>query len=131
MLLLGEPGFYVASDLMLCSGGGIKVRIPRLVRHVLVVLLVVLLLLLLDLFGRGVAEVGRIHGWWVRRVRGAVVHHGCVLQGKVRYLVLGRTGDSEGGSGEGAREDVKTEGRVMQSWEQAVGRRRGQDATVE
>ena len=48
---------------------------------------------------------------------------------RVRYLVLGRTGDCEGVSGEDAREDVKTEGRVMQSWEQAVGR--GQDATVE
>jgi len=87
MLLLGKPGFYVASDLMLCSGGGIEVGIPRLVGHVLVVLLVVLLLLLLmlllDVFGRGVAEVGRIHGRWVRRVRCAVIHHGCVLSSAI------------------------------------------------
>jgi hypothetical protein len=41
------------------------------------VLLVVLLLLLVDVLGRGVAEVGRIHGRWMRRgIGGAVVHHG-------------------------------------------------------
>jgi hypothetical protein len=48
---------------------------------------------------------------------------------EVRCPAFSRTDGSEGDSGEGAREDVKTEGRVMQSWEQAVGR--GQDATVE
>lgn len=80
MLLLGKPGFYVASDLVLCGSGDIG--IPRLVGHVLVVLLVVLLLLLLDALGRGVAEVGRIHGRWMRRgIGGAVVHHGRVVSG--------------------------------------------------
>lgn len=76
MLLLGEPGFDVASDLMLCCGGDIG--ISRLFGHVLVVLLVVLmLLLLLEVLGGGVAEVGRIHGRRVSRgIGGAVVHHG-------------------------------------------------------
>jgi len=78
MLLLGKPGFYVASDLVLCGSG--NVGIPRLVGHVFVVLLVVLLLLLLDVLGRGVAEVGRIHGRWMRRgISGTVIHHDCVL----------------------------------------------------
>lgn len=76
MLLLGEPRFDVASDLMLCCGGDIG--ISRLFGHVLVVLLVVLmLLLLLEVLGGGVAEVGRIHGRRVSRgIGGAVVHHG-------------------------------------------------------
>jgi len=105
MLLLCKPGFYVASDLMLCGGGDIG--IPRLVGNVLVMLLVVLLLLLLvEVLGRDVAEVGRIHGRWMRRgIGGAVVHRDCVLRiavsGPLRELVVARVGAA-------ARARVKT-----------------------
>lgn len=108
MLLLCKPGFYVASNLVLGSGGDIG--IPGLVGHVLVMLLVVLLLLLLlvEVFGGDIAEVGRIHGRRMRRGIGAVVHGDCMLWTVDDVRRSARTGDSESGSSEGAREDVKT-----------------------
>ena len=109
MLLLCKPGFYVAGNLVLCSGGDIG--IPRLVGHVLVMLLVVLLLLLLlvKVLGGDVAEVGRIHGRRMRRgIGGAVVHGDCMLWRVDEVRSSARTGDSEDRSSEGAREDGKT-----------------------